>query len=46
MGSVCTDGTPAMIGHRSVFLALMKLVAPHVVSNHYCNEFVEQRPLG
>ena len=46
MGSVCTDGAPAMIGHRSVFLALMKQVALHIVSNHYCNEFVEQRPLG
>ena len=35
MGSVCTDGVPAMIGHRSGFVALMKQVAPHIVSN-YC----------
>ena len=34
MGSVCTDGVPAMIGHRSGFVALMKQVAPHIVSNH------------
>ena len=34
MGSVCTDGAPAMIGHRSGFVALMKQVAPHIVSNH------------
>ena len=32
--SVCTDGTPAMIGHLSGFVALMKEVAPHIVSNH------------
>ena len=25
---------PAMIGHRSGFVALMKQVAPHIVSNH------------
>ena len=34
VGSVCTDGAPAMIGHRSIFVALMKKVAPHIVSNH------------
>ena len=34
MGSVCTDGARAMIGHRSGFVALMKQVAPHIVSNH------------
>ena len=34
MGWVCTDGAPAMIGHRSGFVALMKQVAPHIVSNH------------
>ena len=34
MVSVCTDGAPAMIGHRSGFVALMKQVAPHIVSNH------------
>ena len=32
--SVCTDSAPAMIGHRSGFVALMKQVAPHIVSNH------------
>ena len=34
MGSVCKDGAPAMMGHRSGFVALMKQVAPHIVSNH------------
>ena len=34
MGSVCTDGALAMIGHQSGFVALMKQVAPHIVSNH------------
>ena len=34
VGLVCTDGAPAMIGHRSGFLALMKQVSPHIVSNH------------
>ena len=34
MGSVCIDGAPAMIEHRSGFVALMKQVAPHIVSNH------------
>ena len=34
VGSVCTDGAPAMIGHRFGFVALMKQVAPHIVSNH------------
>ena len=29
--SVCTDGAPAMIGHRSGFVALVKQVAPHIV---------------
>ena len=33
VGSVCTDGAPATIGHRSSFVALMKQVAPHIVSN-------------
>ena len=35
MGSVCADSAPAMIGHRSGFVALMKQVALHIVSNHY-----------
>ena len=34
LGSVCTDGAPAMIGHPSGFVALMKQVAPLIVSNH------------
>ena len=34
VGSVCTDGAPAMIGDRSGFVALMKQVAPYMVSNH------------
>ena len=32
VGSVCTDGAPATIGHRSGFVALMKQVAPHQCS--------------
>ena len=35
MGSVCIDGAPAMMGHRSGFVAPLKQVAPHIVSN-YC----------
>ena len=34
VGSICTDGAPAMIRHPSGFVALMKQVAPHIVSNH------------
>ena len=34
MGSACTDGVPAMIGHQCGFVALMKQVDPHIVSNH------------
>ena len=34
VGSVCTDGAPAIIGHQSGFVALMKQVALHMVSNH------------
>ena len=33
VGSMWTDGAPAMIGHRSGFVAPMKQVAPHMVSN-------------
>ena len=32
---VCTDDAPAMIGHRSGFVALIKQVALHIVSNHH-----------
>ena len=34
VGSVCTDGAPAMIGYRSGFIAVIIQVAPHIVSNH------------
>ena len=34
MGLVCTDVAPAMIGHQSGLIALMKQVAPDIVSNH------------
>ena len=34
VGSICTDGVPAMIGHRSGFAAQKIQVAPHIVSNH------------
>ena len=48
VGSECTDGAPAMIGHRSGFVALMKQVAPLIDSNHCaihkyalaCNSFL------
>ena len=33
MGSACTDGAPAMIGHRFGFVAPLKQVAPHIVPN-------------
>ena len=32
---VCTDSAPAMIGHQSSFIALMKQVAPYIVSDYY-----------
>ena len=35
VGLVCTDGAPAMIEHQSDFIAPIKQVAPHIVSN-YC----------
>ena len=34
VGSVSTYGAPPMIGHRSGFVALMREVASHIVSNH------------
>ena len=34
MGSVCTDGAAAMIGHQSGFIAPLKQVAPQIVLNH------------
>ena len=34
VGLVCTDGAPAMIGHRSGFVAPLKQVAPRIESNH------------
>ena len=34
VGSVCTDGVPAMIGHGSGFVAQIKQVASHIQSNH------------
>ena len=34
VGSICTDGAPAMIGHRSGFVAPIKQVARNIVSNH------------
>ena len=34
VGSVCTDGAPAMVKHRSSFVAPLKQVSPHIVSNH------------
>ena len=34
VGPVCADGAPAMIGHQPRFVAPLKQVAPHIVSNH------------
>ena len=34
VGSVCTDGAPAMMGHPFSFLALLRQVVSHIVSNH------------
>ena len=34
VGLVCKDGAPVIIGHRFGFVALMKQVAAHIVSNH------------
>ena len=34
VGSICTDGAPAMMGHRSGFAAPKKQVALNIVSNH------------
>ena len=34
VGSVCTDGAPAMLGHMSGFVALVKQVNPNVISTH------------
>ena len=31
VGSICTDGAPAMMGVRSGFTALVKQKAPHVI---------------
>ncbi|XP_013783286.1 protein ZBED8-like [Limulus polyphemus] len=35
VGSICTDGAPAMMGVRSSFTALVKQKAPHVITTHY-----------
>ena len=37
VGLAFTDGAPAMLGHRSDFVARTKQVAPHIVSNHCAN---------
>ena len=34
VGSICTDGAPAMMGVRSGFTALVKQKAPHVITTH------------
>ncbi|XP_066981922.1 protein FAM200C-like [Macrobrachium rosenbergii] len=34
VGYICTDGAPAMIGHKSRFTTLMKEKVPHVSSSH------------
>jgi len=33
-GSICTDGTPAMIGHNSIFAALVKKCVPDILTIH------------
>ena len=34
VGSICTDGAPAMMGVKSGFTSLVKKKAPHVISTH------------
>ena len=34
VGSICTDGAPAMLGKKSGFTALVKKVNPNVISSH------------
>ena len=34
VGSLCTDGAPAMMGVKSGFTSLVKKRAPHVISTH------------
>ena len=34
VGSICSDGAPAMMGVRSGFTALVKQKAPHVITTH------------
>ena len=37
VGLVCIDDAPAMTGHRSGFVALMKQVAPHIFIKSLCS---------
>ena len=34
LGSICTDGAPAMLGNKSGFAALVKNEVPHVIVTH------------
>ncbi|XP_029654749.1 protein ZBED8-like [Octopus sinensis] len=34
VGPICTDGAPAMLGHRSGCIALVKDVASHIIATH------------
>ena len=34
IGSICTDGAPAMLGNKSEFAALVKKEAPNVTVTH------------
>ena len=34
LGSICTDGAPAMLGNKSGFCTLVKRLAPHVTVIH------------
>ncbi|XP_068250391.1 protein FAM200C-like [Palaemon carinicauda] len=34
IGSICTDGAPALIGKKSGFVAIVKEKAPHVLTTH------------
>ena len=35
VGSLCTDGAPSIMGHRSGFAALVRKRAPHVTTYHW-----------
>lgn len=43
IGSICTDGVPAMLGNRSGFVALMRKQIPNLMITH---SFLHQHALA